>query len=76
LRSANLPLDNDGSQVKARVMAGSLLKRIQEMFAREKREEAEQDHADNLAGTEYEGRKEDVQIDEYFPGGRTVDDAE
>jgi hypothetical protein len=57
-------------------MAGNLLKRIQELFSREKLEEAEQAHADNLAGTEYEGREDDVHVDEYFPGGMTVDEAE
>ena len=41
--------------------------------ARRRSDEAAQAHLDNLAGTDYEARKDDVSVDEYFPCTPTLD---
>ena len=36
-------------------------------------EEAEQAKQDDLAGTDFEGRKDDIRTDEFFPGERELE---
>jgi hypothetical protein len=50
----------------------NLIDRLKGARAEQNREEAEQAEQDALSGKDFEGRKDDVRVAEYFPG--TEDD--